>query len=93
MNGDRRDGKWEHDRYGLIDAPILAQLAELLEVPAPARSGWHAAVVTFFAVTPLGVASAYVQHVQDLDLPISEEALVRKAIDLLQQRADHLRNS
>jgi len=40
-----------------------------------------------FATNPLGVTSAYHQHVQDFDCPVVESTLIEMAITLLRHRA------
>lgn len=78
---------WCRDRRGLADDPnLLPRVAELLGVPAPPEAIWRAAVVTLFATTPDGITSAYLQHVQDLDWPVPEHALLQHTITLLQHR-------
>ena len=75
------------DRRGLDDGRVLTQLAELLTVPTPPSSRWRAATVTMFATNPMGVTSAYHQHVHDLDWPIAESTLIEMAIELLVHRS------
>jgi hypothetical protein len=91
MMGTREEGEdWAQDRCGIAaDAHMLSQLAQLLQVPAPPQSRWRAATVTMFATNPLGVTSAYHQHVQDIEWPVPEKALISQAMALLYHRANH----
>ena len=91
MMGTREEGEdWARDRSGIAaDAHLLSQLAQLLQVPTPPQSRWRAATVTMFATNPLGVTSAYHQHVQDIDWPIPEKTLISQAMALLYHRANH----
>jgi hypothetical protein len=43
----------------------------MLGVPTPPQSAWRAAIFTMLATNPLGVTSAYLQHVQDINWPVA----------------------
>ncbi len=90
MHFEEHSTEWGKDRLELsVDSQVLTRLAELLDVPTPPQSSWRAATVTMFATNPLGVTSAYHQHVQDLNWPLPEATLITQAIQLLQHRAKH----
>lgn len=90
MSDEARRADWGTDRYALSsDADIVPRLAELVGVPLPPNSTWRAAIVTLFETNPEGIAGIYLQHIQDLNWPVPEEALLKHVIVLLQHRVDH----
>lgn len=87
-NRDPYSADWAADRRGVGDPEMLAQLAELVDIPRRPGSTWRAASVTMFATDPFNITSGYLQHIQDLDWPIPEADLLRLTIRLLQHRVD-----
>jgi len=78
------------DRRVAAGGHALSHSAQLLHVPTPPQSRWRAATVIMFATDPLGVMSAYHQHLQDIDWPIPENTLTNQAITLLYLRVNPL---
>lgn len=76
-----------HDQYGMVaDPALLPRLAQLVGVPTPPRAVWRAATITLFATDPDDITGAHLQHVQDIDWPVPERALLQLAVTLLQHR-------
>ena len=87
MTEAEHSAEWSQDRYGIAPDPtLLPRLAELLGVPTPPRAVWRAATVTLFATDPDDITGAYLQHIQDIDWPAPENALLQLTITLLQHR-------
>lgn len=89
MTDNDHSADWTQDRLGAVSDPtLLPRLAELMGMPTPPQATWRAATVTLFATDPGETTAAYLQHVQDLEWPVPEHALLQLAINLLQHRVD-----
>jgi hypothetical protein len=91
MNSHGPSADWDAEQYGIAtDVELLTYLATLSHVPAAPHTTWRAATVTLFATNPPGVASGYLQHVQDLGWAVPEKVLLEHAAHLLRHRAEDI---